>query len=630
MVRVCSLGMRVIGLCLLPALAAAEPLTIPSSPLKRPHLKSIYSGVHQLADFQRPDTTAIVCVFVGVECPVSKQYLPRLRAIHEEFGPKHVQILGIYADASVNVMSMATHAHENDILFPVLLDQQHRLADLLEVTVVPEVVVLDANWEKRYQGAIDNQFKKRGRLGDASQHYLVDALKQVLAGERVETDYVPASGCPLERNDVIKEAKDLTFHADVEPIIQKHCQSCHRPKGVAPFELTTFADVSNNAEKIQEAVGERRMPPWHGFLNPEFGRLANDKRMSEVEINKLLAWFKSGAVEGDPKDAPAPIKWPDSKGWGIGNPDYVYRIDPPFKVPKSGILEYQFFRVKLDFPTDRWFQAIEIKPGNPEVVHHITLHLVEAGQRTYTGLVGMAALYGLNTQRARLLNDYLPGDTYNAKVHPPGQAVRIPKHSDLIFEIHYTPNNREATTDQSMVAFNWAQELPQEEVLTSVFRRPVGRFRIPPHHPHFRMEDTYYFEHDVELDTIRPHFHLRGKSYRLEIIERNKDTDEIQQRTTVLTVPLYDFNWQRTYELATPLRIRAGTELLATAVFDNSELNPNNPDPSATVYWGEGTADEMFSTRFKYRVVKPESARSSAVANRTGKPPSQTPDNAGP
>jgi hypothetical protein len=118
------------------------------------------------------------------------------------------------------------------------------------------------------------------------------------------------------------------------------------------------------------------------------------------------------------------------------------------------------------------------------------------------------------------------------------------------------------------------------------------------------MEDTYYFEHDVELDTIRPHFHMRGKSYRLELIERNAETDRIEKRTTILTVPVYDFNWQRTYELATPLRVPAGSELLAVAYFDNSKFNPNNPDPSATVTWGEGTADEMFSTRFKYRVVR--------------------------
>jgi peroxiredoxin len=592
-----------------------ELVSIPTSASERPWLKSIYSEVHQVSDFQGPHTRAIVFAFIGIDCPVSQQYIPRLKAIHKQFADQQVQVLGIYADASVNVLSMARHAHDQDIPFPVLLDHELRLADLLEVTVVPEVVVLDANNEKRYQGAIDNQFKKRGRLPEATQHYLVESLEAVLAGRPVETALVPASGCPLQRSNGIRVRDDLTFHRDIEPLIQKNCQPCHRSGGAGPFELITFDDVMGNSDSIREVVSERRMPPWHGFLNPQFGTLANDKSMSDEEIAALLGWLAGRAAKGDPADAPQPRQWPAPDAWGIGTPDYVYQIDPPFRVPKHGVLEYQFFRVKLDFPEDRWFRAVEIKPGNAEVVHHITLHLIEARGRTFDSFLGMASLYGLNAQRARLLNDYLPGDTYNAKTHTSDQAVRIPKHSDLVFEIHYTPNNRNATVDQSSVGFIWADAPPQHEVFTSVFRRPVGRFRIPPRDPHFRMEDTYYFEHDVELDTIRPHFHLRGKSYRLEMIERDEATDEIVNRTTILSVPVYDFNWQRTYELATPLRIPAGTELLSVAHFDNSEMNPNNPDPSATVTWGEGTTDEMFSTRFKYRVV-PRGDSQPHVANR--------------
>jgi hypothetical protein len=238
-------------------------------------------------------------------------------------------------------------------------------------------------------------------------------------------------------------------------------------------------------------------------------------------------------------------------------------------------------------------------------VHHVTLHVAPAtsGQTRFDGLAVMAQLYGLNGELAHVISDFVPGDTYNAKVFPSDQAVLIPKHSDLIFEVHYTPNNRQEVTDQSMAAFLWASAPPKHQVRSKIFRRPVGEFRVPPHDPHYRVEDTYYFEHDVLIDSIRPHFHLRGKSYRLEIIERDPKTDEIQNRRTILTVPIYDPAWQRTYELATPLRIEAGTELLATGHFDNSSLNPNNPDSSVEVLWGQQMTDEMFSTRFKYRLV---------------------------
>jgi hypothetical protein len=134
-----------------------------------------------------------------------------------------------------------------------------------------------------------------------------------------------------------------------------------------------------------------------------------------------------------------------------------------------------------------------------------------------------------------------------------------------------------------------------------VFRKPVGRFQIPPGEHHFRMEDSYYFAEDVEIDAIRAHFHLRGKSYRLQLVRRDESTGEIIERETVFSIPVWDMDWQRTYELARPLRVEAGTELLAIGHFDNSAWNPNNPDPSATVHWGQQTVDEMFNTRFIVR-----------------------------
>jgi mono/diheme cytochrome c family protein len=507
----------------------------------------------------------------------------------------------------VDLFSMAACAHDHDIPFPVLQDFEHRLADLLEITTVPEVVVLDVldgGFEKRYQGAIDDQFKKRGRIPEANQHYLVDAVNQVLKGERVAESYVPPSGCPVERRGPARIRQGLTYHKDVAPLMQKHCQSCHRGGGVGPFELLSYEDVTANVEKIKEVVSERRMPPWHGLLNPQFGKLLNDKRLSREEIRTILDWIEAGAPPGIVQDAPAPVKWPGPDAWAIGKPDFVYKLDEPFKVPKSGILDYQFFRAKLNYPEDRWFRAIEVRAGNPEVVHHIVLHIVPADDREYTGFMGMALLYGVNAQRGRMIGDYIPGDTYNAKVYPSDQAVCIPKNMDLIYEIHYTPNNREETTDQSMVAFQWASEPPEEEVFATVFRKPIGRFKIPAHNPHYKIEDTYYFPHDIELDAVRPHFHLRGKSFRLEMIERNDETDEIEKRTTIVSVPIYDPAWQRSYELESPLRIPAGTELLATGHFDNSSLNPNNPNPTIDVEWGQQTSDEMFSTRFKYRLAK--------------------------
>lgn len=606
------------AIVLVAAMAAtlqAAPIELPSKPSERPQLKSIYAGTHQITDFFRGDVKIVVCVFLGRDCPVAQQYLPTLAKMHQEFQPQGVQFLAIYSNSGDDLMEMAQHAHDADIPYPALLDTDHRLADLLDVERTPEVVVLSKPLEIRYQGAIDNQYTKRGRIAQPNQNYLRDALSRMVANEPVDPAYVAASGCPLEKRPPPLPQQEVTYYRDVAPILQQRCQACHRDGDIAPFALKTFDDAYFNSEKIGEVVEEKRMPPWHGFLNPDYGKLLNDQSLTEDEIDTILAWIKQGCIEGDKNQAPAEVVWPDPNAWKIGKPDFVYQMPQPFPVPKTGIVDYQFFRVKLGLNEDRWFQAVEVKPGNLTVVHHVGVHIVPADGTVYEGFAGMAALYGVSGEQGRLINDYVPGDTYNAKVYPLHQAVKIPKGSDLIYELHYTPNNREATTDQSKVAFRWAPKPPEEEILTEVFRKPMGRFRIPPHHPHYTMTDVYYFPHDVWIDAIRPHFHLRAKSFRLEVVKRDA-RDAVVSRETVLTVPVWDQAWQRTYELETPFRLEAGTELVATAVFDNSWLNPNNPDPSRTVNWGQQTTDEMFSVRFKYRLVKPgEGGSRPEVAN---------------
>jgi hypothetical protein len=583
--------------------SAADPIRVPQQSAERPLLKSIYAGCHQVEDFFDEDTKAVAFVFISDTCPVAQQYIPRLNELYRDLYDEGIRFVAIYSNSRTNLQLMAKHAHEVDLQFPVMMDVQHRLANLLDVQVIPEAVVLDSSMVKRYHGAIDNQFTKRGRIANATEHHLLDALRAVIDGESVEREFVAASGCRVERRGRPPMKQEITYHRDIAPIIQNKCQSCHREGEVAPFELMTYEDAYYNASTIAEVVQERRMPPWHAYLNSKFGELSHDARLSAEEINMILAWADAEAPEGDPKDAPDPISWPDTKAWTIGKPDFEYKIPDPFKIPKTGVIDYQFERVPMNFPEDRWVRAVELKPGNPEVVHHIAMHLVKSSDKNYSTIAGMLELYGFDNQGALMIGDYVPGDPYRAQIFPTGRALRLPAGSDLIFEIHYTPNNREETTDQSMVALQWSDEPPVEEIHSRVFRKPVGRFKIPPHEHHFRMTDSYYFEDDVEIDAIRAHFHLRGKSYRLEIVRRDEETGEVTERETVFSIPAWDLDWQRTYGLSPPLRVEAGTELVATGHFDNSRFNPNNPDPTAEVRWGQQTDDEMFNTRFIVRRI---------------------------
>ena len=158
----------------------------------------------------------------------------------------------------------------------------------------------------------------------------------------------------------------VTFNKDILPILQKNCQGCHRPGEVAPMSLLTYTDARPWAKAIKAAVVARKMPPW--FADPNYGHFANDPTLSSRDINALVTWVDNGAPEGAARDRPAPITFPD--GWTI-KPDMVIEMPKDFHVPATGTVNYQNILVKVNFPEDEWVVAAEMRPGNPQVVHHM-------------------------------------------------------------------------------------------------------------------------------------------------------------------------------------------------------------------------------------------------------------------
>src|SRR5690242_10896690 len=161
------------------------------------------------------------------------------------------------------------------------------------------------------------------------------------------------------------KARVVTFNRDVLPILQKNCQACHRPGEIAPMSFLTYKDTRPWAKAMKEAGVSRQMPPW--FADPAYGHYANDKRLSDAEIQTISAWADGGAVEGDPKDMPPPVTFQD--GWNI-KPDMIIEMPKDFNVPATGTVNYQNFLVKVNFPEDVWIVAAEMRPGNPKVLHH--------------------------------------------------------------------------------------------------------------------------------------------------------------------------------------------------------------------------------------------------------------------
>lgn len=529
------------------------------------------------------DKKALVLVFVGTECPINNAYMPRLIELNKQYGAQGVAFWAINANLQDTPERVAEHVKQNHLDFPVLKDPANKVADLLGAQRTPEVFLFDADRKLRYHGRIDDQFGINFKRAQPTRNDLTSALDEVLAGKPVGQPTTQVAGCYIARVTKPKTEGSVTYSRQVARIIQNRCQECHRPGQVGPFALMSYDDAVAWSQTIHEVLDEGRMPPW--FADAPRNHFANDKRLTDEEKATFLAWLDNGMPRGDDKDLPTAKEW--TAGWAIGKPDLVIKMpqafDVPAEMPKGGI-PYKRFRVKSGFTEDKWIARAEARPGAPSVVHHIIVFVAPADKRWDPG-------------SAPVLCGTAPGDM--PMIAPAGAAKRIPANSDLIFEMHYTPNGV-AASDISEVGLIFAKEPPPKVVRTL----PVlnNRIRIPPGADNHKIESQFVFPFDAQLLSFMPHMHLRGKSFMYEAIYPDGRTE------TLLSVPKYNFNWQSAYRLEKPIDLPKGTKIHCVAHFDNSTKNPNNPDPKIEVKWGDQTWEEMMIGWCDYAVARQPAA----------------------
>ncbi len=380
-------------------------------------------------------------------------------------------------------------------------------------------------------------------------------------------------------------AAPVTFHKDVEPVLQKHCQGCHRPGEAAPMSFLTYASTRPWAKAMKNAVASRRMPPW--FADADHGKFRNDPTLSAAERNAIMQWADTGSLEGDPKSAPPPMKF--TEGWNIGVPEMVIEMPLDFSVPANGVIEYQHVVVPTGFTEDKWVKAVELRPGNRAVVHHIIAFVRPPGSKWLREVKPGVAIPDPSRFRnlapvemPEFLLSYTPG-------RPPagladGQARLIPAGSDIVFQLHYTTNGK-AATDRSKLGLIFSKETPRERVATLPIANAT--FVIPPGAPNHRVDAQAQVTQPAELHRLIPHMHLRGKAFEVNLLQPGKDP------RILLRVPKYDFNWQNAYYLDAPIALHPGDKIAVSGWFDNSPNNPHNPDPKAEVRWGDQSWEEM-------------------------------------
>jgi mono/diheme cytochrome c family protein len=353
----------------------------------------------------------------------------------------------------------------------------------------------------------------------------------------------------------------VTFTKNVAPILYKSCAECHRPTGVAPMSLVNYKEVRPWAKSLKERVVDRSMPPW--FADPKHGEFANNPSLSQDEIDTIVSWVDAGAPKGDDKDLPPAPKF--TEGWEIGKPDLVLSMKEEQAVPADGVIPYLYFRIPTNFTEDRWVQAVEIKPGDQRVVHHV-IAMVEDPQRNRIGGLG-----GITPNK-------------RAVISPPGSARLVRAGAVILLQMHYTTMG-EATKDRTSIGLIFAKERPK--IILQGGNAMNTRFVIPAGTPDHEVRASKTFNEDTYLYSMMPHMHMRGKDFTYTAVYPDGRSE------IVLSVPKYNFDWQLDYELKKPLFLPKGSRLDCVAHFDNSTRNKFNPDPTKDVRWGDQTWEEM-------------------------------------
>ena len=377
-----------------------------------------------------------------------------------------------------------------------------------------------------------------------------------------------------------------TFNRDVAPILDANCVNCHRPGGIGPFSLTTYADASGRAARIAAAAAERRMPPWQPV--PDHGRFRNERRLTDAEIALLAGWAAAGAPAGDPADRPTPPAAGD--GWQLGTPDRVVTMETPFRLPAGGADVYRNFVLPAALDERRWVRAVELRPGagGGRVIHHARILLDGTGGARRLDAEDASPGYdGLMLDHARFpAGHFLGWAPGKVPVELPAAiAWPLDPGTDLVLQLHLLPA-REPVDVQPAIGLHFADGpatlTPVSLLLTS------KAIRIPAGEPAHVVEDRYQLPIAVDVLGIAPHMHYLGK--RVEATATLPDGGE----EPLLRIDDWDFDWQDEYRYREPVHLPAGTRLRVRFVFDNSTANPRNPrDPPIAVGFGPQATDEM-------------------------------------
>lgn len=535
---------------------------------------------HTLAE--AAGSKAVVLVFVGVDCPLSRRSAPELIRLFGEYSSRGVMFYAVHSDPSAESEEVERHARQFGYPFLGLLDRKQELARQAGATVTPEAAVISPAGELLYRGRIDDRVVDFGKSRPKPlREDLRGALEEILAGQPVSQSKTKAVGCAI-RFPRAPERGGVTFGREVAPILYRHCASCHRREGSAPFSLLSYKDAARRASPIAAVTASRYMPPWKP--QPGYGKFEGERRLTNAEIATLQAWAKGGAGEGG-QAAPAPPRFPE--GWQLGAPDLVAKMPGPFAVPAGGDDIYHCFVIPLGLREDRYVRAMEFRAENPKLVHHALFFTAPSGIARQKAAAEQGLGYPCFGSPGFLPARGLGGWSFGAGPIrlPAAAAAVLPKGSDLVLQLHFHPTGK-PEQEQSELALYFAGTPPVKRIVDI----PLGsnQIDIPPGEKAYKVRDHFTLPIAVDVIGVIPHAHYLCKDMKGWAVLPGGG------RKRLLWIADWDFNWQEQYRYESPVRLPAQSRLEMEFTYDNSEENPRNPNhPPRRVVWGPELTDEM-------------------------------------
>lgn len=539
-------------------------------------------------ELYRTDAKAIVLISHANGCPIVRNLAPALKALKAKYEGQGVQFLMVNSAIQDSMEAIAKEKAEYGFDIPILKDANQLVGEQLGVTRTAEVFVIDPKtWRITYRGPLDDRLDYGTQKAVAQHTWAADAIDATLAGRQAMAASKQSVGCLIDFPN--RKVATISYVKEVAPILEKKCAACHTEGGIGPFAMSSYEMVKGFSPMIREVLRTDRMPPWN--VDPHVSKFADDKSLTPAEIKTVVHWVEQGAPRDGTTDPLAvAAKKRVVAEWPLGKPDLVLEL-PTYKIPASGVVDYQRPIVVNPLTEGKWVKASTYVVNQRQAVHHfLSGYLKEVpadgkgNESRWGASMGGYAVGAESTLWPTNVGSYLP----------PGGAIG--------FQAHYTPFGKEVT-DASKIGLYFYKDGEKPDL---VMRNSVvvdNTIVIPPGAS--RHKETAYidFPKDALLYSAFPHAHYRGYASDLWI----QYPDGSKKR--LLAMPRYDFNWQREYTFAEPLKVPAGSKLIANYWYDNSKQNPANPDATKTIVWGDQSWEEMFYTAVRYRWLDETSSK---------------------